>query len=914
MIVVVAVAALGGRAAGAVAAITAAFSFDFFHTRPYLSLSIVSEGRHRDRGAAARRRADRRNAGRAQRSGRASRPPPAGARSGASTGWPSSLPRGENPIDVISACQAELTALLDLRACRFEAPPYDLSLPRLERSGGISGASTRRYVEGGFDLPSEGVELPVLSRGQPVGRFVLDPTPEVGVSLEQQVVAVALADQVGAALAAAPQQTTPERIPVLDLIFIALIVAFFAVGAAYVRGCARIIGGRPDRNGRPTRITRGTCASAVVTADNVIGLVLAVLLTGYLVVALLFPEKLMTGASWLQLGRARGRPGRDRSAAGRRTWPRCSAGGTRSRRPRVPARRAARLPPHRRRPGPRAAVADLRRVGAGLQPGLGARPLPAAAGPGRPAVNPTERRRRAPRRWRSTPRSASSPTRTGRTTRGENTVSHLTQMVGLAVQNFVSAAVGLAVAVALIRGLTRRRVGDDRQLLGRPHPGRHPDPAAHRLRGRPRAREPGRDPEPRGFTRSTTVEGATQVIPGGPFASQEAIKELGTNGGGPLNANSAHPFENPNGFTNLLQLFLILLIPFALTYTFGRLAEGPAPGLGGVRRHVRPVAGQRRSSPWPSRPAATPQLDRARAPTRRWRADRGQSGGNMEGKEVRFGAAALRAVRRHHHGHVDRRGQLAPTTASRPAAAPSPWSTSCWARSAPAGWAPGSTGCWSSPSWPSSSPGSWSGGRRSTWARRSRRAEMKLRRALHPGRARGRARLQRRLGGDRTRAKASILNAGPHGLTRGHLRLHARRATTTARPSAASPATPTGTTPTLGLAMLAGRFLLIVPAAGHRRVAGPQAAGAAVGRHLPDRDAAVRRPPDRRGPDRRRPDLLPRPGARPDRRAARDLIRRAPTHGAETARRLARPRRSCRPAGRSTASASSTPGAWPATP
>ncbi len=208
MIVVVAVAALGGRAAGAVAAITAAFSFDFFHTRPYLSLSIVSRddietaalllvaglivgtlaGRNsRARESAAASRSEIRRIHRLAEL----------------------VAAGENPIDVISACQAELIALLDLRTCRFEAPPFDLSLPRLERSGGISGASTRRYVEGGFDLPSEGVELPVLSRGQRVGRFVLDPTPAVGVSLEQQVVAVALADQVGAVLSAAPHANHP---------------------------------------------------------------------------------------------------------------------------------------------------------------------------------------------------------------------------------------------------------------------------------------------------------------------------------------------------------------------------------------------------------------------------------------------------------------------------------------------------------------------------------------------------------------------------------------------------------------------------------------------------------------------------------------------------------------------------------
>ena len=81
-----------------------------------------------------------------------------------------------------------------------------------------------------------------------------------------------------------------------------------------------------------------------------------------------------------------------------------------------------------------------------------------------------------------------------------------------------------------------------------------------------------------GFTEATTVEGAAQSIPGGPIASQEAIKELGTNGGGPYNANSAHPFENPNGFSNFVELLAILAIPFALTYAFGRLVGDQRQG------------------------------------------------------------------------------------------------------------------------------------------------------------------------------------------------------------------------------------------------------------------------------------------------------------------------------------------------
>jgi K+-transporting ATPase ATPase A chain len=161
---------------------------------------------------------------------------------------------------------------------------------------------------------------------------------------------------------------------------------------------------------------------------------------------------------------------------------------------------------------------------------------------------------------------------------GENTVSHLVQMSGLAVQNFVSAAVGIAVAVALVRGLVRRRsatIGNFWVDLTR---------ATTRLLlpicvvGALVFVSQGAIQNLNGFTEATTLEGVPQAIAGGPFASQEVIKELGTNGGGPLNANSAHPFENPNGFTNFLQMFLILLIPFALTSTFGKLAKDRKQG------------------------------------------------------------------------------------------------------------------------------------------------------------------------------------------------------------------------------------------------------------------------------------------------------------------------------------------------
>ena len=153
----------------------------------------------------------------------------------------------------------------------------------------------------------------------------------------------------------------------------------------------------------------------------------------------------------------------------------------------------------------------------------------------------------------------------------EQTMGYTVQLAGLTVQNFVSAAVGLAVAVALIRGFARRgssTIGNFWVDL---------------TRGLVRILLPiaalsalaliagGVVQNFAGFTEMTTLSGATQAIPGGPVASQEAIKLLGTNGGGFFNANSAHPFENPTAWTNLLEMVLILAIPFSLPRAFGRM-------------------------------------------------------------------------------------------------------------------------------------------------------------------------------------------------------------------------------------------------------------------------------------------------------------------------------------------------------
>ncbi|KRE29948.1 potassium-transporting ATPase subunit KdpA [Agromyces sp. Soil535] len=158
------------------------------------------------------------------------------------------------------------------------------------------------------------------------------------------------------------------------------------------------------------------------------------------------------------------------------------------------------------------------------------------------------------------------------------TMGYTVQLAGLAVQNFVSAAVGIAVAVALVRGFARRRSGTIGNFW------------VDLFRGSFRLLLPvaivgaiiliagGVVQNFNGFTEITTLAGNTQNLPGGPVASQEVIKEFGTNGGGFFNANSAHPFENPTGWTNLFEIVLLLAIPFALPRTFGKMVGSNKQG------------------------------------------------------------------------------------------------------------------------------------------------------------------------------------------------------------------------------------------------------------------------------------------------------------------------------------------------
>jgi len=161
---------------------------------------------------------------------------------------------------------------------------------------------------------------------------------------------------------------------------------------------------------------------------------------------------------------------------------------------------------------------------------------------------------------------------------GESTMTYIVQMSGLAVQNFMSAAVGLVVAIAMIRGFVRSRTGTlgnfwsdvthavVRLLLPLSVIG-----AIVLMAG-------GAIDNFANYHVITTLSGAHQTIVGGPAASQEVIKELGNNGGGFFNANSAHPFENPNPFTNIFEIFLLLLIPFATPRAFGKMVKDNRQG------------------------------------------------------------------------------------------------------------------------------------------------------------------------------------------------------------------------------------------------------------------------------------------------------------------------------------------------
>ncbi|WP_228181701.1 potassium-transporting ATPase subunit KdpA [Streptomyces anulatus] len=208
---------------------------------------------------------------------------------------------------------------------------------------------------------------------------------------------------------------------------------------------------------------------------------------------------------------------------------------------------------------------------------------------------------------------------------GEQAMGHVVQTGGLAVQNFLSAAVGMAVAVALVRGFARSRTGELGNFW------------ADLVRGTVRILLPisvigaivlvacGAIQNFSGIHEVGQFMGGTQEWNGGAVASQEVIKELGTNGGGYFNANSSHPFENPNPFSNLFEIFLILLIPFALTRTFGRMVGSLKQGYAILGAMAVIWIGFTALMMWTEFAHRGPAFEIA--------------GGAMEGKETRFGIA-----------------------------------------------------------------------------------------------------------------------------------------------------------------------------------------------------------------------------------------------------------------------------------
>jgi potassium-transporting ATPase potassium-binding subunit len=248
---------------------------------------------------------------------------------------------------------------------------------------------------------------------------------------------------------------------------------------------------------------------------------------------------------------------------------------------------------------------------------------------------------------------------------GESTMGYLVQAAGLAVQNFLSAATGLAVAIALIRGFTRRSsktIGNfwvdvtraalyvllplsivlalalvGQGVIQNVHAYKDATTIEKLAFDNPKLDADGnalKDEKGSPITEPATTQ--IQTLPMGPVASQEAIKELGTNGGGFYNANSAHGFENPTGLSNFLEIFAIFLIPFALTYTFGKMVGDTRQGWA-LMIAMLVLFGALGMTAFVSEQGGNPLIAAQGIDVT---ASVSQAGGNMEGKEARFGIAA----------------------------------------------------------------------------------------------------------------------------------------------------------------------------------------------------------------------------------------------------------------------------------
>jgi K+-transporting ATPase ATPase A chain len=248
---------------------------------------------------------------------------------------------------------------------------------------------------------------------------------------------------------------------------------------------------------------------------------------------------------------------------------------------------------------------------------------------------------------------------------GESTMSYLTQMAGLTVQNYLSAATGLAVAVVLIRGFIRHstdRIGNfwvdmtrsslylllplsivlalvlvGQGVIQNFDSYKTATTIEKLTFDNPKTDADGnavKDDKGNAVTEPVTTQ--AQTLPMGPVASQESIKELGTNGGGFFNANSAHPYENPTTLSNVLEIAAIFLIPFALTYTFGRMVGDTRQGWA-LMIAMLVLFAALATTAFVSEQGGNPSFARSGVDSQ---ATSVQSGGNMEGKETRFGIAA----------------------------------------------------------------------------------------------------------------------------------------------------------------------------------------------------------------------------------------------------------------------------------
>ena len=426
---------------------------------------------------------------------------------------------------------------------------------------------------------------------------------------------------------------------------------------------------------------------------------------------------------------------------------------------------------------------------------------------------------------------------------GESTLGHVVQMAGLAVQNFVSAATGIAVAIAVIRGFARTRtdrlgnfwVDLTRSITRILLPISLVGAVVLVLGGVVQNLSSG--------TEANTLAGATQFLPGGPVASQEVIKELGTNGGGFYNANAAHPFEGSTAWVSLFQVFLILLIPFALPRTFGRMVGDKRQGYAILGVMATLAAGSIALVTWFEARAAGTATQLA--------------GAAMEGKEVRFGeplsalyAAATTltstgSVNSMHDSYTALGGGTAMLNI-------------LLGEVAPGGVGSGLYGMLVLAVITVFVAGLMVGRTPEYLGKKLGRREMTLS-SLFILTTPALVLIGTAVAMALPAGRESLLNAGPHGLSEALYAFGSASNNNGSAFAGLSANTPFYNT-ALGLAMAFGRFLPIVFVLALAGRLAAQGRGSGDRRHFPDPPAAVRRTPHRRDARRRRPHLLP--GAR----------------------------------------------------